>query len=381
VIRNALLGASVIALAACAGGGPDTRAIVGGAQSTVASRAETLPYIVVDVDESIATVVSRSLDVMPSFFGDAQPGPVIIGVGDTVQVSIVSSSETGFLDFTTASISPISTTSLPPQTIRESGMLNIPPIGRLRAAGQTIQSFEALLERRLGEVLIEPSVIVELIDRQSARVNVVGQVAGGGQVPLTEVNTRLIDVIVAAGGPAGRTEDIVVRLSRRGTTHTVTLQQLYEHPRYNIIVQPGDVIALESADRKFTVLGATGNQTLRFDEQEVTLAEALSQSGGLQSPRADRTGVFLYRRVPRDILASLGAEVAHIPGYEITTIFRFDFTDPNVLFTADEFLVADGDILYVADSVNANVQNVLSVLTNFVPAPVEFTRREIFGSE
>lgn len=379
MIRKSILGASVIALSACAGGGPDTRAIVGGAASTVATRAETLPYIVVDVDQSISTVVSRSLDVMPQFFGDSASGPVIIGVGDTVQVSIVSSSETGFLDFTSASISPISTTSLPPQTIRESGTLNIPPIGRLRAAGQTIQSFETLLERRLGEVLVEPSVIVELVDRQSARVNVVGQVAGGGAVPLTEVNTRLIDVIVAAGGPAGRTEDIVVRLSRRGTTHEVTLQQLYENPRYNIIVQPGDVVALEAADRKFTVLGASGNQTLRFDEQEVTLAEALAQAGGLQSPRADRTGVFLYRRVPRDVLVSLGADVAHIPGYEVTTIFRFDFTDPNVLFTADEFLVADGDILYVADSVNANVQNVLSVMTSFVPAPVEFSRREIFG--
>jgi len=378
VIRKAILGACVLALSACAGGGPGTRAILGEAESTVASRAETLPYIVVDVDESIATVVAQSLDVMPQFFGDTRPEPVIIGVGDTVQVSIVTSSETGFLDFTTASISPISTTSLPPQTVRESGMLNIPPIGRLRAAGQSIQSFEALLERRLGEVLIEPSVIVELVDRQSARVNVVGQVAGGGAIPLTEVNTRLIDVIVAAGGPSGRSEDIVVRLSRRGTTHTVTLQQLYEHPRFNIIVQPGDVIALEAADRKFTVLGATGNQTLRFDEQEVTLAEALSQSGGLQSPRADRTGVFLYRRVPRDVLVSLGAEVGHIPGYEVTTIFRFDFTNPNVLFTADEFRVADGDILYVADSVNANISNVLSVLTNFVPAPVEFTRREIF---
>jgi hypothetical protein len=35
------------------------------------------------------------------------------------------------------------------------------------------------------------------------------------------------------------------------------------------------------------------------------------------------------------MFCSLGADVAHIPGYEVTTIFRFDFTDPNVLFTAD----------------------------------------------
>ncbi|MCU4653747.1 polysaccharide export protein [Roseibacterium sp. SDUM158016] len=381
MIRTVAFGLMALSLSACAGGGPSARAIVGGSESTVASRAETLPYIVVDVDESIATIVSRSLDVAPQFFGDQAPTPVIIGVGDTVQISIVSSSETGFLDFTTASISPISSTSLPPQTVRESGNINVPPIGRLRAAGQTIQSFETLLERRLGEVLIEPSVIVELVDRQSARVNVAGQVAAPGAVPLTEVNTRLIDVILAAGGPSGRTEDYMVRLSRSGSTHAVSLQRLYEDPRFNIIVRPGDVVAVEPADRKFTVLGATGNQTFRFDEQEVSLAEALSQAGGLQSPRANRTGVFLYRRVPRDVLASLGADIAHIPGNEITTIFRFDFTEPSVLFTANSFDVADGDVLYIADSVNAEVTNVLSVLTNFLPAPVEFSRDAIFGQD
>lgn len=381
MIRNIVIGTSVLALAACAGVGPTTRAIVGGSESTVAARDETLPYIVVDVNESIATVVSSSMDVTPQFFADSRQTPVIIGVGDTVQISIVSSSETGFLDFTTASIAPISTTTLPPQTVRESGTLNVPPIGRIRVDGQSIQSLETLLERRLGEVLIEPSVIVELVDRQSARVNVVGQVAGGGAIPLTEVNTRLIDVIVAAGGPSGRTEDVIVRLSRRGQTRSVTLQQLYEHPRFNIIVQPGDVIALEPADRKFTVLGTTGNQTLRFDEQDVTLAEALSLAGGLQSPRSDRNGVFLYRRVPRDVLASIGADISQLPGNEITTIFRFDFSDPTVLFTANEFDVADGDILYIAESANEQISTVLSTLTNFVPAPVEFTRREIFGND
>jgi len=377
VIRKTVLGVCVFALSACANSGPSVQSIVGSAAGTVVSRADTTPYIVVDVNESIGTVVSQSLDVAPQFFGDTQGNPVIIGVGDTVQVSIISASENGFLDFTTAQISPISTTSLPPQTVRETGMLNIPPIGRLRAAGQSIQGFEALLERRLGEVLIEPSVIVELIDRQSARVNVVGA-AGGGAVPLTEVNTRLIDVISASGGVGGRTEDLIVRLSRRGTTRTVPLQTLYENPRYNVIMQPGDVVAIEAADRKFTVLGAGGSQTLRFDEQEVSLAEALSLAGGLRSGGTHQTGVFIYRRVPRDVLSSVGADVAHIPGYEVPTVFRFDFTDPTVLFTANAFNVADGDILYIADSANTAISNVLSVVTSFLPAPIEFTRREIF---
>jgi polysaccharide export outer membrane protein len=354
---------------------------MGGTDNSVVGRSETVPYIVVDVNESIATIVSKAFDVSPHFHSDSHASPVTIGVGDTVQVSIVNSSETGYIDFTNATIAPLSTTTLPPQTVRESGMINVPPVGRLRAAGQTIQNFETLLERRLGEVLVEPSVIVELIDRKSVRANVLGAVQTPGAIPLTEVNTRLLDVILAAGGPTGRSEDLVVRMSRAGQTRVVSLQQLFEHPRFNVVMHPGDVVALEPADRKFTVLGATvENQTLRFNEQEVSLADAIAQAGGLSTPRADRTGVFLYRRVPRDIVTSLGAEVSHIPGNEITTIFRFDFTQPTVLFTADAFAVSDGDVLYIADSANEQIANVIGTLTNFVPAPVEFARDEFFNS-
>lgn len=383
MVRPVILGSLIMALSACGGSGPGTGSILDGSSSTVASRAEPLPYIVMDVDERISTAVSQAFEVTPRFFGNVQSGPVIIGVGDTVQISIVSSSEAGFLDFTSSSISPISTSTLPAQTVRDGGTINVPPIGRVRADGQTIEDFETLLERRLGEVLIEPSAIVELVDRQSARVNVVGEVGGAGAVPITETNTRILDVIVAAGGPAGRTEDLVVRMSRQGTTRTVPLQRLYETPRFNIVVQPGDVVALEAADRKFHVLGATGTQTLRIDEQDVSLAEALTLSGGLISPRADRTGGFLYRRVPREILGSIGSldtRISQIPGNEIATIFRFDFTDPRVLFTADAFKIEDGDILYIADSVNAKVSNVLSLVTNFAPAPVTFTNDALRGN-
>ena len=377
-----------MALSACGGGGPGTGSILDGSSSTVASRAEPLPYIVMDVDERISTAVSQAFEVTPHFFENGRSGPVVIGVGDTVQISIVSSSETGFLDFTSSSISPISTSTLPPQIIRDGGTINVPPIGRVRAEGQTILDFETLLERRLGEVLIEPSAIVELVDRQSARVNVVGEIgnvsgAGAGAVPITETNTRILDVIAAAGGPAGRTADLVVRMSRQGHTRTIPLQRLYETPRFNVVVQPGDVVALETADRKFHVLGATGTQTLRIDEQDVSLAEALTLSGGLSSPRADRTGAFLYRRVPREILGSIGSldtRISQIPGNEIATIFRFDFTNPRVLFTADAFSIEDGDILYIADSVNAKVSNVLSVVTNFVPTPATFTSDALRGN-
>lgn len=378
-MRNILLsGVACIALAGCGGGGPSARTIAAGSELTLTTPEAASPYVIVDVNDQMAPAVSRALETPPKFFASKKSGPVIIGAGDAVQISIVSSSETGFVDFGSASLSPISTTTLPPQTISETGTINMPPIGRLKASGRTVQELEAVLEQRLGEVLVDPSVIVELVDRESARVKVVGEVGAPGAVPLTEVNTRLLDVILSSGGPSGRSEDTLVSLSRAGHTRTVALQQLYENPRLNVTVQADDVVALELADQKITILGATGNQTLRFNEQDVTLAEALAESGGFQSPRSKRTGVFLYRRVPREALVEIGAGLEDVPGDVVNTVFRFDFTDPSIMFTANAFEIADGDLLYVADSVNAEISNVLSVFTSFIPAPSEFTSDAVF---
>lgn len=378
--RILFLGASILALAGCSGSGPSADAIIDGSAATIASASKEQPYVIVAVTEDLAPKLSKSLDATPHFFAQSAPAPVIIGPGDAVQISIVSSSETGFVDFTSASLSPISTTTLPAQTLGSNGTINMPPIGRLIAAGKTVEELETDLEQRLGAVLVDPSVIVELVRRESARAKVVGAVAQPGAVALAEANTRLLDVLLAAGGPTGRSEDMRLSLSRNGVTHTISLRQLYEKPSLNITVRSDDVIALELADQKITILGATGNQTLRFNEQHVSLAEVLAESGGLDSERSRRTGVFLYRKTPRSALEGLSNDIGSISGDVVNAVYQFDFSDPSSLFTANAFRVADGDLLYVADSVNSEVANAISLFTNFVPAPIEFSRDAAFGN-
>jgi hypothetical protein len=36
-------------------------------------------------------------------------------------------------------------------------MISVPPIGRVRAAGNSVQGFERFLTRKLGEVLVAPT--------------------------------------------------------------------------------------------------------------------------------------------------------------------------------------------------------------------------------
>lgn len=368
-------------LAACTGGGPRTSAIVSAPNATVVSRDQADPFALVEVNRAVAEYVSAHDSRDKSFFPDTGSGAVIIGVGDELEISIVSTSENGFVDFTTTSVSPISTTQLPRQEVGASGSVNVPPLGRVRAAGSTVQQFEAILERRLGEVLVDPSVIVRLADRRSARVAVMGQVADPGTVSINEYNARMVDMIAAAGGPTARAEDLEVSVSRNGRTEKVLLASMYESPRYNVHAAPGDVISVETPSRRVTVLGAGGrNQTLHIDEPRVTLADTLGRSGGLLNRRADRQGVFLYRQSPREVVKALGAQVDAIPGAAVPTIYRFDLTEPSSLFTANAFEVADGDILYISDNLNEEINAVVGAVTTFVPAPAEYVSDATIGN-
>ena len=372
--RNILVFSAMMALAACTGPGPRGPDINESDDAVKVERETNEPFALVQVDRSVAKKVTSFITRQGSFHKNISPGPVRLGVGDTIQVSIVSTSANGFVDFTTNSVSPVSTTTMPAQVIRETGRINVPPIGDVVVRGKTISELELELTEKLSDVLIEPTAVVQMVDRQSNRAYVVGAVAGGGSVPLNEVNSRLIDIINIAGGPTQRTEDLEVQVSRGGRTTTVPMNRLFEDPRYNIFVLPDDVITVQTPDRKITVLGAAGsNQTLRFDEPSVSLSEALGRSGGLENRRADRLGVFLYRMMPREQLLELGVDVARLPGQEIPTIFQFDFTEPTVFFTAEAFEVDDGDLMYISDNIVEELDALVRVFNTFV-SPINTIR-------
>ncbi|MGR3803824.1 polysaccharide biosynthesis/export family protein [Marinibacterium profundimaris] len=363
-----------LGLSACGGGGPTTEAIVAGAGQVIGSRAAGTPdpaasYVLVEVDRSIAQSVTRATrDLQARAFHDVGgPERVAIGRGDVVQISIVSSSETGYVDFTTASLSPINQTSLVPQQVGRDGELRVPPLGLVRAAGMTVDEFEQALTEQLQTVLVDPAAIVEIVDRQSAKVAVVGKVEVPGRISIDDANLRLLDMITAAGGPTDRSEDLRVRLSRRGVTRTALLEDVLGAPGLNVYVRPGDVIEVETPENRVTILGAGGrsNETLLLNRPDDTLVDVLGGAGGLANRTADRTGVFLYRDTPAPAMAALGVDARGYPGPTVPTVFRFDLSTPESFFAAKSFEVADGDILYLA----ASFRDAVEAFSTFVPLP------------
>ncbi|MFK7880687.1 polysaccharide biosynthesis/export family protein [Roseobacter sp.] len=367
----------------CAGSGPRTESIFTDEQAVIAESEQDIPFAVVAISSRSAKASSDWLDrsQSASFIPDTGSAPVVIGPSDILEVSIVSTSESGFIDLTNSTLSPISTTTLPSQEVGSDGMISVPPLGRVSAQGQTAQDFEQLLESRLGEVLVDPSVIVRISERRSARVSILGAVVNPGTFSLNQNNMFLVEVLAEAGGPDGRSEDLEISLSRQGVTGRATLNRVYENPSLNIHMRAGDVISVEPPNRRLTVLGAGGvNNTITYDQPVISLAEALSRAGGLLNRRADKKGVFVYREISSAAAADLGIDVTVFGSGPVPAIFNIDLSKPQALFAAKEFKMGRNDLIYISDSVNEEISAVFGVLTNFTPTPAEYVRDATIGT-
>ena len=376
ILMSAALCAS---LAACQGTGPRTEAIVGSPNAVKVESESAEKFLLVEVNRAVAEKVAatRSKTQTTNFLPNGAAGPITIGEGDVLDIAIVSTNANGFIDFTQSSVSPVSSTPLPPQTVGTDGAVSVPPLGRVNARGQSVQQFEQFLTRKLGEILVDPSVIVTLSERNSAKVSVVGDVNAPGRYSIKQDSKHLVDIISAAGGPITRPEDLTVTVNRGGSVGTIAADRLLANPHFNIHLQPNDVITVKAERKTYTILGAaTKNRAVEFLNNDLSLAEALGAGEGLQNRRADKHGVFLYREVKPSMAKTLGGDMTQLAGSTIPTIFQFDMAEPTTLFHAGKFNMQDGDIIFISDSVAEEVNGALSAFTAFVPAPVEYVRAE-----
>jgi protein involved in polysaccharide export with SLBB domain len=124
-------------------------------------------------------------------------------------------------------------------------------LGEVRVAGLTIKQLTEHLTVELGEYLVGPKVIVELIDARSAKIGVLGDVLTPGIIVMTGP-MKVLDVITQAGGFAltgSKSNVTVLRQINHGNSQTmlVNVKRLLEGkaaPEENIPMQPGDLVVV-----------------------------------------------------------------------------------------------------------------------------------------
>ena len=363
-VSRLLAGAfAALALAGCAGSsllpseGPSAAAILG---ETPARKERD--YAIVTVDESVIRALHRFEPLgLRKVFGRGTPELYRnrIGIGDELHVTIWEAAESGLF-----STPENKRTEIGPLQVDKQGRITIPFAGVIRAAGLTPLQLQGRIAAALKGKAISPQVLVSIRKNVANSVVVNGDVRNPGQYALSLKGDRVLDVIARAGGAAAPARETMVTLIRRHRRAVQNLKRIIQAPSENVFVQPGDQIYLSHNPQTFTAFGAvTKTGEYPFDSDRVSMLEAIARTGGLLDDRANARGVFLFRYEDNRLLRQLGHPPDSLSlGGRTPTVYVLDMGRPQAYFLAQQFMMRDNDVIYVANAIGTELKKFLTLL-------------------
>ena len=137
------------------------------------------------------------------------------------------------------------------QAIDEGGMLNIPYIGKIKAAGLDISQVQQLIETKLkdGKIYTNPTVTVTP-QANTRLVNVTGEVKTPGRLTYT-ADLTVMTAIGGSGGFNDFADKKHVKLTREGKVQVLDTTKFSKDPALDVKVLPGDQIFVPQASAFF----------------------------------------------------------------------------------------------------------------------------------
>jgi protein involved in polysaccharide export with SLBB domain len=135
--------------------------------------------------------------------------------------------------------------TMPEVRVQASGKIKYFLLGDIQVAGKTSRQVadyiqDSLIERKL---LVNPQVVVTVVQYRLRYVNVLGEVVQPKAYPLqNETQWTLVDAIGTAGGLTRAAKRSGIQFTRRGKTTIYDIDKLIKNPQLQIIVEPGDTI-------------------------------------------------------------------------------------------------------------------------------------------
>jgi polysaccharide export outer membrane protein len=314
---------------------------------------------IVSVNDRVtrATAVTKALGFSDSFKNAATLGSDTIRPGDVLGLTIWENVDDGLLSNEGASA-----TLLDEIQVDGSGFIFVPYAGRIRASGNTPEAIRRIITTKLAEQTPDPQVQVRRIAGDGSTVSLIGSIGGQGVFPIERPTRTLSTMLANAGGVTIAPDIAQVTVLRGKESGKIWFQDLYDHPELDIALRAGDRILVEGDTRSFTALGATGSQSLvPFESQSLSALEAIAQVGGLSAASADPKGVFVLRNEPAEI-ANVVMGRNDLQGAQ-RLVYVLDLTQPNGMFQAHDFVIRDGDTLYVTEAPFTQWTKVIGALT------------------
>lgn len=191
--------------------------------------------------------------------------------------------------------------------VSEGGTISFPLVGSVQVGGLAIGAAEQKIADALqqGGFVRKPQVNIVLLQIRGNQVSVLGQVNRPGRFPLETINTRVSDILAAAGGAisgsgtfAGGDDVVVVTGVRDGKAFRkeVDIPSLYVNQKSqdDILLMGGDTIFVARAP-VFYIYGEAQRPGVYRVERGMSVMQALAAGGGPTSRGTDKR-VRLHRK-------------------------------------------------------------------------------------
>jgi len=133
--------------------------------------------------------------------------------------------------------------------VRPDGMISVPLLNDIQAAGLTPEELKELITGQLVEYVNNPDVTVVVTQVNSKRIYVIGEVVRSGAQPLNQ-DMRVLDAISVAGGFVQFAQKGDIKILRRSGGEIVEYRFDYgaylkgNAPGTNMLLRPGDTIVV-----------------------------------------------------------------------------------------------------------------------------------------
>lgn len=270
-----------------------------------------------------------------------QPNNRTISAGDRVTVTLWSNEENGLL------MPPGQRMlTLPEMQVSSGGFVFLPYVGNQKINGMSPERAREVIQDEYSDVTPSVQVQLSLVEGRARTVSVVSGVSQPGSYPLADNDVTILQVLSDAGGVSQAFDNPQIRLQRGGELYGVSVERLLSSPRLDTTLNGGDKIYVEEDGRSFLSLGAAGTEAVHpFTQDTITALEALSIIGGVSESRADAQGILILRRYPARTVKADRSGPDHP-----RTVFTLDLTSADGLFSADQFALQSGDLVYVTES-------------------------------
>jgi polysaccharide export outer membrane protein len=282
-----------------------------------------------------------------------KPTPYTLGVGDVLQITVWDHPElmaAGMTGEQQQTMRPSDPTS--GFVVDQRGNITFPYAGTIHVVGLRPDQAQQVLADTLAKVYVSPQVTLRVTSFRAKEIYVDGEVHTPGALQINDIPMTLYEAISHAGGFNPTADQSSIVLVRGGVSYTVNLSELYDNglSPSNIVLKDGDLLrVLARDDNGVYVMGEVSKPVtaVPMKSGRLTLSQAISQAGSINSATADASQLYVIRGGSRE---------------QNPEVFHLDASSPVSMILANQFELRPNDIVYIDGNGLVRLSRVLNLL-------------------